>query len=403
MINYSEIDGYFSDKKTQSLERVFSVFLHQKSFLGNEATLLAEFESFAIVLEDARSTAWNTVLRGKKDAKGLPVIAYALSGDISIARFNWLLGQITTVIPSYNGLPYSLTAIAATFGHVGRLEALMKAGYQPSVTELQDGFFYAVHFGHQLMVEFILNKLATPFCTLRDSGNNTPLHAAVMGRDLAMIGYVAPRDTTQLDFRNHLGYRPLEIAILSGEKLLLDKLIDIHQVCGVAIDYTRLLQVLAKNAAFSEKHGLLLSQLCEKYAQNTPLMVSLIRDAIPVGNVHFIRELLNDLPLSHDLSDLQSYAKTQAHQPVVFLLGEEFLFRAWVLALKNNLFERYKAYVDRKPNQLLALAQEDGCTAAYPRANIAGTSDKKKACQEMLERFFQDRTVQKVLKVSFFF
>lgn len=403
MINYSEIHTYFSDKKSKSLEHVFGVFLHQKSFSGNEATLLAEFESFSVIPEDEKSTAWDILLRKTKDTHGLPVIAYALSGDISLARFNWLLGHVASILNSYEGLSFSLISIAATFGHVARLDALINAGYQPSTAELKDGLFYATYFGHQSMVEFIINKLTIPFNSLRDSDNNTPLHVAVRGRSVVMIDFVAPRDTTQLIFNNRFGYCPFDMAILSGEKSLLDKLIDTHQVCAVEIDYALALQVLAKSAVFSEKQSVLLSQFHPKYNQNITLMVSLIRDAILVGNINFIRELLHDLPLGYDLSELVSYAKTQVHQPVIFLLGEESVFRAWALALKNNLFDRYKAYVDRKPNQLLSLAQEDGYTTAYPRANItgAGTADKKKNCQDMLEKFFQDRTVQKVLKEKY--
>lgn len=403
MINYSEIHTYFSDKKSETLGKVFNVFLHQKSFSGNEATLLAEFENFSIISEDEKSTAWNILLRRTKDAQGMPVIAYALSGDISTARFNWLLTHTASVMTSYKKLPYSLIAIAATFGYVERLDALINAGYQPSAAELEEGLFYATYFGHKSMVEFIFSKLTTSFGSLRDSDNNAPLHVAVRGRKMAMIDFLAPRDTTQLTFNNRLGYCPFDMAILSGEKLLLDKLADIHQVCAVEIDYPRALQTLAKSTVFSEEHSILLGQFYPKYNQNITLIVSLIRDAISIGNIGFIRELLHDLPLDCDLSDLISYAKTQPHQPVIFLLGEESVFRTWVLALKDNLFERYKAYIERKPNQLLLFAQEDGHTTAYPRANITGVgaSEKRKSCQNMLEQFFQDRTVQKVLKEKY--
>ena len=399
MIDYSEIDSYFSNKKIERLEKVFDIFLWQRSFSGNEMTLLAEFESFSILPEDEKSTAWDKLLRKVQDERNLPVLAYGLAGDISISRFAWLLEQVKSSINAYTDIPYSLVTIAATFGQVERLDALIKAGYQPSSEELKNGFFYAIYFGHQPMVEFIFSKLGTSLSTLKDTADNTPLHVAVMGQQLEMADYVARQDTTQMVHANKMGYLPIESAALSGEKLLLDKVINIHQICSVEINYIAILRALAKSTDFSEMHRDLLAQIHEKYHQDTTLMISLIHDAISVGNIHFIQEFLLDVRLTTDLSELNDYAKTQPHQPVIFLLGEENLYREWILNLKINLLSRYEAYVDRKPSQLLSLAEEDGYTTAYPRANVAtSTAGKKKTCQSMLDQFFQNRNIQQVLR-----
>lgn len=395
MINYSDIYDYFSNKKTSSLSQIFAIFLHQRAFSGNEVTLLAEFESFAILPEDEKSTAWDIMLRKEKDERNLPVIAYALSGDISPNRFNWLLEQVKPTLMTYNNLPYSLIAIAATFGQNERLDALLKAGYQPSPNELKEGLFVAAYFGHQAIFKSIFNKLAVPFHTLRDTDGNAPLHVAVMNPsgNQEIIDYLVSQDTTQVAHFNHAGHRPVDSAVLSSGKLLLDKLVSIHQVCSVEVDYTNILRHLAKSTIFSEIHGTVQVYICDKYNQDPELMTSLVRDAIAVGNKGFIQEILFDLPLMIDLSELVEYAKTQPHQPIVFLLGEESLFKAWVLMLRTNFSKQYEEYLDKKSGQLISRA----------KANITGMSpiDKKAAFREMLDRFLNDRNIRKILKEKY--
>ncbi|MDP3704970.1 MAG: hypothetical protein Q8R24_03550 [Legionellaceae bacterium] len=166
------IKNYFEQKQQEEdLKGVFKLFLGLYNKIYQDASDIAQLElEFKDDLEQ---------LVNIKDEKGLPVLAYAVFGQLSSPVLCWFLNKLgKDVIQSYRSDP-SLISIAASSGVVSVLEYLLQY-YDPNYEELTAGLFCAAFCGHSEIFDFIEKILIglpdvtlDSLCKLQDQNGHT--------------------------------------------------------------------------------------------------------------------------------------------------------------------------------------------------------------------------------------
>lgn len=372
---YSEIYTYFDNQRANiTLEKIFQLFINAPLFPMSNETLNAEIiiagRVFPLTRQNDSLVSGIDLLKQKRDARNLPVLAYALAGDVYEERFRWLLTTLSAAtINTYNNLTWSLIEIAATYGSQQRLELLCQY-YTPTENEWLQGLFFSIYYGHLNLYHFILSEInkirlqqhqaALVPDTLRDNEQNTLLHVAILGGQPQAIDFFA-RSASQnyLELRNFALKRAIDEAVLSGNQALVNQIAYFYTALGNNINYSDLIIVLIKKNYFSDKEKEMLQHLRKQQPSDLVSQEIWIREAIDIDNEAVANEIILGLPNTFDTSALLMYANTKMRPNIAFILSVELQTRQWIQDIFENILGRLRAYILRDSSQLDQLAQED--------------------------------------------
>ncbi|PJD93529.1 MAG: hypothetical protein CK423_07170 [Legionella sp.] len=408
MTLYADVKTYFQVQYLDtSFERGFKFFYVPEAIMLSNKTLNAEFTGhrmFALMKEDDVVVPGLDVLRKKRDHTNLPVLAYALAGEVSTEHFDWLLQILgKELIQSYDNLHWPLITIAATHGSQERLNLLLQY-YQPTENEWLQGLFFAAYHGHTTLFSFILDKINTSrqanhlpeldIHSLKDSDGNTFLQIAVLGQQEEAIDFFA-RGTTYdyLEFRNNKSYRAIDETVLSYNKQLVIQLVYFYTLQQTTVNYDELILVLIRNGQFLDHQKDMLSHLREKQTNDLASLEKWITSAIDTHNNAIVKEFLTDLPWvlpSDYLSNLINHAATTNNRDIEFLLVEEIAARRWIKEVMENIDARLSSYITRQTHHLDQLARDDGLPDGSYREpyNTSDIPKRREDCQLALHNLF---------------
>ncbi|XP_009416675.3 ankyrin repeat-containing protein At5g02620 [Musa acuminata AAA Group] len=182
-------------------------------------------------------------LTRKADAAGLVPLHFAAArGDLEMVRL-LLQNDASTAYLRDNG-GASAIHVAASFGHVNVIKHLIETC--SGCTEVRDGegsnfFHVAISKRREQVVRFVATSpRLTDLLNEPDSDGNTPLHRAIISRDMAIIQMLSSSPSVKLSATNNRGQTALDVALSNTRNRLVIKMFK------VVIDLTN------KGARFSD-------------------------------------------------------------------------------------------------------------------------------------------------------
>ncbi|CAL9134453.1 unnamed protein product [Musa textilis] len=182
-------------------------------------------------------------LTRKADAAGLVPLHFAAArGDLEMVSL-LLENDASTAYLRDNG-GASAIHVAASFGHVNVIKHLIKTC--PGCTEVRDGegsnfFHVAISKKREQVIRFVATSpRLTDLLNEPDSDGNTPLHRAIISRDMAIIQMLSSSPSVKLSATNNRGQTALDVALSNTRNRLVIKMFK------VVIDLTN------KGARFSD-------------------------------------------------------------------------------------------------------------------------------------------------------
>ncbi|XP_064937876.1 ankyrin repeat-containing protein At5g02620-like isoform X3 [Musa acuminata AAA Group] len=182
-------------------------------------------------------------LTRKADAAGLVPLHFAAArGDLEMVRL-LLQNDASTAYLRDNG-GASAIHVAASFGHVNVIKHLIETC--PGCSEVRDGegsnfFHVAISKRREQVVRFVATSpRLTDLLNEPDSDGNTPLHRAIISRDMAIIQILSSSPSVKLSATNNRGQTALDVALSNTRNRLVIKMFK------VVIDLTN------KGARFSD-------------------------------------------------------------------------------------------------------------------------------------------------------
>ncbi|CAL9168900.1 unnamed protein product [Musa hybrid cultivar] len=210
---------------------------------GQTALHLAVLRSYRSEITRMLLQQRGSLTRKGDAAERVPLHFAAARGDLEMVRL-LLENDASTAYLQDNG---GATAIhvAASFGYVNVIKHLIETC--PGCVEVMDGegsnfFHVAISKRREQVVRFVA-KLPRPSDLLNepDSAGNTPLHRAIMSRDMAIIQMLSSNPSVKLSATNNRGQTALDVALSNTRKRLVIKMFK------VVIDLTN------KGARFSDQ------------------------------------------------------------------------------------------------------------------------------------------------------
>lgn len=159
---YEQHRLYFDEaKKNTNLDLVFKIFLGTDPVYQavSNSALEASFQAQKIIVFTENQTSWLALLRGAKDSHGYSVLAYALAGNISIERFQFLLKH-----------------------------------YQPTVEELKESLLFSAYYGKLSVFIYINERLSS-----KDLAKEQLLDVAMLGGHKEMVNHLFSLFPSMLD------------------------------------------------------------------------------------------------------------------------------------------------------------------------------------------------------------
>ncbi|URE30202.1 Ankyrin repeat-containing protein [Musa troglodytarum] len=209
---------------------------------GQTALHLAVLRSYRAEITRMLLQQRGNLTRKADTTERVPLHFAAARGDHEMVRL-LLENDASTAYLRDNG---GATAIhvAASFGYVNVIKHLIETC--PGCVEVMDGegsnfLHVAISKGRERVVRFaaklprLIDLLNEP-----DSAGNTPLHRAIMSRDMAIIQMLSSNPSVKLSATNNRGQTPLDVALSSTRKRL------VIRMFKVVIDLTN------KGARFSD-------------------------------------------------------------------------------------------------------------------------------------------------------
>ena len=374
MIDYSDINRYFSEKK----DNAKSSGGFQRLLNASERQETATVEQFEAELCNAFGLIGNKklgeVLATIKDDDGWPPVAYALAGNLCLLHFQWLLEKLKSNLASYSDTNHSLISIAVTFGQeplsLNRLKLLFNAGYKPSKDELKKALFYAVYYGHIDLANIFLNRINLSLWMEEENQSELVLDA----------------------LKDADGNSCLDIAVLSNNKTSLDRIAYFYSLRQIPINYDELIRALIKRSGFDPAQKDMLSYLRKRCANTAELTQDWIKIAINVNNIAILSEFINSLPYHIDISIFIESAREQScnREQIIDRLNEEHLAKVWTKTLLDIVLKRLEGYIHRQKSQLEQLAQDDGLPKnTYKETNnLSDAQRRSRECKQALEHLF---------------
>ncbi|CAL9040557.1 uncharacterized protein LOC135622779 isoform X2 [Musa acuminata AAA Group] len=182
-------------------------------------------------------------LTRKADAAGfVPLHFAAARGDLEMVRL-LLQNDASTAYLRDNG-GASAIHVAASFGHVNVIKHLIETC--PGCSEVRDGeggnfFHVAISKRREQVVRFVATSpRLTDLLNEPDSDGNTPLHRAIISRDMPIIQMLSSSPSVKLSATNNRGQTALDVALSNTRNRLVIKMFK------VVIDLTN------KGARFSD-------------------------------------------------------------------------------------------------------------------------------------------------------
>ncbi|CAL9085330.1 unnamed protein product, partial [Musa acuminata var. zebrina] len=177
------------------------------------------------------------------DAAGLVPLHFAAArGDLEMVRLLLQNDPSTAYVRDNGGA--SAIHVAASFGHVNVIKYLIETC--PGCTEVRDGeggnfFHVAISKRREQVVRFVATSpRLTDLLNEPDSDGNTPLHRAIISRDMAIIQMLSSSPSVKLSASNNRGQTALDVALSNTRNRLVIKMFK------VVIDLTN------KGARFSD-------------------------------------------------------------------------------------------------------------------------------------------------------
>ncbi|CAD5166512.1 unnamed protein product [Musa acuminata subsp. malaccensis] len=155
-------------------------------------------------------------LTRKADAAGLVPLHFAAArGDLEMVRL-LLQNDASTAYLRDNG-GASAIHVAASFGHVNVIKHLIETC--SGCTEVRDGegsnfFHVAISKRREQVVRFVATSpRLTDLLNEPDSDGNTPLHRAIISRDMPIIQMLSSSPSVKLSATNNRGQSALDVAL----------------------------------------------------------------------------------------------------------------------------------------------------------------------------------------------
>ncbi|CAL9777849.1 unnamed protein product [Musa acuminata subsp. burmannicoides] len=182
-------------------------------------------------------------LTRKADAAGLVPLHFAAArGDLEMVRLLLQNDPSTAYLRDNGGA--SAIHVAASFGHVNVIKHLIETCH--GCTEVRDGeggnfFHVAISKRREQVVRFVATSPSlTDLLNEPDSDGNTPLHRAIISRDMPIIQMLSSSPSVKLSATNNHGQTALDVALSNTRNRLEIKMFK------VVIDLTN------KGARFSD-------------------------------------------------------------------------------------------------------------------------------------------------------
>ncbi|CAD5166510.1 unnamed protein product [Musa acuminata subsp. malaccensis] len=182
-------------------------------------------------------------LTRKADAAGLVPLHFAAArGDLEMVRLLLQNDESTAYLRDNGGA--SAIHVAASFGHVNVIKHLIETCH--GCTEVRDGeggnfFHVAISKRREQVVRFVATSPSlTDLLNEPDSDGNTPLHRAIISRDMPIIQMLSSSPSVKLSATNNRGQTALDVALSNTRNRLEIKMFK------VVIDLTN------KGAQFSD-------------------------------------------------------------------------------------------------------------------------------------------------------
>ncbi|THU46213.1 hypothetical protein C4D60_Mb09t02580 [Musa balbisiana] len=169
-------------------------------------------------------------LTRKADAAGLVPLHFAAArGDLEMVRLLLQNDESTAYLRDNGGS--SAIHVAASFGHVNVIKHLTETC--PGCTEVRDGeggnfFHVAISKRREQVVRFVATSpRLTDLLNEPDSDGNTPLHRAIISRDMAIIQMLSSSPSVKLSATNNRGQTALDVALSNTRNRLFKVVIDL--------------------------------------------------------------------------------------------------------------------------------------------------------------------------------
>ncbi|XP_065023100.1 uncharacterized protein LOC135648976 [Musa acuminata AAA Group] len=182
-------------------------------------------------------------LTRKADAAGLVPLHFAAArGDLEMVGLLLQNDESTAYLRDNGGA--SAIHVAASFGHVNVIKHLIQTCH--GCTEVRDGeggnfFHVAISKRREQVVRFVATSPSlTDLLNEPDSNGNTPLHRAIISRDMPIIQMLSSSPSVKLSATNNRGQTALDVALSNTRNRLEIKMFK------VVIDLTN------KGARFSD-------------------------------------------------------------------------------------------------------------------------------------------------------
>ncbi|CAL9165418.1 unnamed protein product, partial [Musa hybrid cultivar] len=245
-------------------------------------------------------------LTRKADAAGLVPLHFAAArGDLEMVRL-LLQNDASTAYLRDNG-GASAIHVAASFGHVNVIKHLIETCH--GCTEVRDGeggnfFHVAISKRRKQVVRFVATSPSlTDLLNEPDSDGNTPLHRAIISRDMPIIQMLSSSPSVKLSATNNRGQTALDVALSNARNRLEIKMVR-------TFNPSPLKHTVDQKSKFEEKNY-------KEIADSLPVVAALIT------TVTFTAAFTLSGSFERDRSDDESiYRRIRGIAFVVFLISD---------------------------------------------------------------------------------
>lgn len=417
--DYTDLKAYFEkySNNPSAENNVFQYFFDDSALENDEVRFTEKFG------------AWipfsNSAFQQKDSQRNYPVLAYALAGNISKSRFDWLLQTLKEAeILSYeNKIP--LIEIAVIFSSKERFKSLVNCAH-PKENELTKGLSMAAYYGRLEIFDLIVNTVNTQrnlkgktellLHRIKDENGNSLLHLAVLGKQEDLLKRLMLKSLVNM--KNNRQRSPIDEALFLNDIKFFEALITYYSECGISVSISNLMMIIIENdyVGLHKKmlHYLLEESLSESHYEKK--FEALLQKSIDMSNEVMVEEFVSRIPIKTSMDDFLSHAESvlenisgsasqKSHsQAVVAIITREKNFRVWLEKIRNTLFDHIKKYIFRShlPETLRDLASQDGVPEYSPPSSIVTMSvprgERKNRCAEILKEFFEDNHHQKMFR-----